>query len=559
MQKWYGLSFLTPMRGAYLALAVLTCAVYAPYLSSPLVFDDAGALNPQVLMEYIYRLDISNVMRWLPNATLAHTHLLTDGSIAAMRLGNLALHALTAIAVCKLIHALHDIVAPAPAHASGSGGALAVALLAAAIFAVHPLNVYAVGYLTQRSIIMSTLFMLLMLLALTRWLVSGRHALAAGSVLCYLLSVFCKEHSVMAPAAAVLLAVALRKHLRVSWQGLMAYWLALAAITALIVTLRSAGGLIGAAHFEVTAAEMAGASADPRMQALMAQGSGYRISVLTQLTLFPKYLALWLIPNPQWMSVDMRVPFALDFWTWPHWAGACVFVLYGVLTLVMLGRGGRMGLAGWLMAVPWVLFATELSSARIQEPFVLYRSYLWFATLGALPGMLFSARLPIKVWRAPAMAVVCLMVPLSWNRLDTLANPVALWNDAAKLLIRGDEIGAGRIYYNRGLALRAARRTEEALDDFNRAIALHPTLAPVRNGRARVLYELKRYEEALQDINTAIALDASRSSAYMDRGAILRALGRLEEAAQDLRKACEMGQALACFAAKRMEPAANAR
>ena len=79
------------------------------------------------------------------------------------------------------------------------------------------------------------------------------------------------------------------------------------------------------------------------------------------------------------------------------------------------------------------------------------------------------------------------------------------------------------------------------------------------NGRARVLYELKRYEEALQDINTAIALDASRSSAYMDRGAILHRLGRLEEAGQDLRKACEMGQALACFAAKRMEPAENAR
>jgi tetratricopeptide (TPR) repeat protein len=281
--------------------------------------------------------------------------------------------------------------------------------------------------------------------------------------------------------------------------------------------------------------------------------------VLTQLTLFPKYLALWLIPNPQWMSVDMRVPFALDYWSWAQWAGACAFVLYGVLTLLMLWRGGRLGLAGWLMAVPWVLFATELSSARIQEPFVLYRSYLWFATLGALLGMLLSARLPIKVWGAPAAAVVCLMVPLSWNRLATMENPVALWNDAAKLLTRGDEIGAGRIYYNRGLALRAARRTEEALEDFNRAIALHPKFAPVRDGRARVLYELKRYEEALRDINAAIALDTSRSSAYMDRGYMLHRLGRLEEASQDFRKACVMGQALACFAGKRMEPAENFR
>jgi hypothetical protein len=411
--------------------------------------------------------------------------------------------------------------------------------------------VYAVGYLVQRSIVMSTLFMLLMLLAFMRWLVSGRDSLLAWSALCYLLSVLCKENSVMAPAVAVLLAVLLRRHLRVTRRALLLHFLVLAAVMASIVTLRSIGGLLGADTFEMTAAEMVGAAADPRLQARMAQGMGYRMSVLTQMTLFPQYLALWLLPNPQWMSIDMRVPFVHDPWAWPHWAGLAGFLLYPLLALLALWRGGRWGLAGWALATPWVLFATELSTARIQEPLVLYRGYLWFALLGVLPGLL-AARLAPWYREALVVALVCLLTLLSWNRLATMSDPVLLWDDAAKLLTRGDEIGAGRIYYNRGLALLDVKRRDAALEDFNRVIALHPRLAPVRDGRARVLFELKRHDEALQDMNTAIALDASRPGPYLIRGAILRQLGRVAEAQRDFEKACAMGQATACFMAERL-------
>lgn len=59
----------------------------------------------------------------------------------------------------------------------------------------------------------------------------------------------------------------------------------------------------------------------------------YPLSVLNQLGLFFKYLGLWLLPNPAWLSVDMREAFPLGFGDPMLWLGPLVFVGY------MLGEG----------------------------------------------------------------------------------------------------------------------------------------------------------------------------------------------------------------------------
>ena len=65
--------------------------------------------------------------------------------------------------------------------------------------------------------------------------------------------------------------------------------------------------------------------------------------------------------------------------------------MHPLLPVTLIWRGGRLGLLGFALLAPWLLFATELSAVRIQEQFVLYRSYLWmapaFAGLGVLSGI----------------------------------------------------------------------------------------------------------------------------------------------------------------------------
>jgi tetratricopeptide (TPR) repeat protein len=525
-----------------LALIGLVCAVYAPYLKNAYVFDDLVLFNGLTIYDFATELWRTRT-RWLSYATLAHSFILSDGSIVVLRLGNLLLHAANAVAVFVLLRELLGApndrgikAANEPSQASR------LALLGAALFAAHPVAVYGVGYLVQRSILMSTLFMLLMLITYLRWLNNGRNVLWIASAIWFLLSVFSKEHSVVAPAAALLLTLVLRRPSLDLARRLAPPFIAYAVIAVLVTLV--AKGVLGTAY-EVYAIDMLAGSHG--FDAERAAHDAYLLSVITQAWLFFKYLYLWMLPNPAWMSMDMREPIAGSLLSWPYWAAAVAFICYPLLAVRMAFKGGRTGIAGWALAFPWLMFIPELSTVRVQEPFALYRAYLWFPVFGVI--------LPLAIERiSPRMAalsvavIVCAFVPLSWNRLASLSEPLVAWDDAAKLLVRGDEPGAGRIYYNRALALSAKGRREEALRDMDRVVILHPRLAPTRFARATLLFALKRYREALDEVNIALDLDPGSSTYYFGRAAILGQLGRENDALSDIRKSCDLGNVIACAA-----------
>jgi hypothetical protein len=530
-----------PLAGIHALLLVgLACAVYAPYLTNAYVFDDLNLFNGLTIYDFAIELWRTRT-RWLSYATLAHSYVLSDGSIVVLRLGNLLLHAANAVAAFVL---LRDLLG-----AANDRGIRAVddplqagqlAFLAAAIFAVHPVAVYGVGYLVQRSILMATLFMLLMLIAWLRWLNGGRNALWIASAICYLLSVFSKEHSVAAPAAVLLLTLVLRRP-SLGLARRLAPPFAAYAVIAVAVTL-VAKGVLGT-NFEPYAVEMLGDAQG--LDPARAARDAYPLSVMTQAWLFFKYLFLWLVPNPAWMSMDMREPLATSMSSWPYWGAVIAFICYPIFAIRIALKGGRSGIAGWALAFPWLMFIPELSTVRVQEPFVLYRAYLWFPVFSVIVPLAI-ARVSLRAATLSVAVIVCVWVPLSWNRLASLSEPLVAWNDAAKLLARGDEPGAGRIYYNRALALSAKGRREEALQDMDKVVALHPRFAPVRFARAKLLFNLKRYREALDDMNLALDLDPASNVYYFARAVTLKRLGRKVDALSDLRKSCELGNIAAC-------------
>jgi tetratricopeptide (TPR) repeat protein len=537
---------ITAPRLCAAALAVIAGLVYLPFLGNPPVFDDFNVVNGTDFLDYAFQFWI--VPRWLPFATLAHTYVLTEGSIVAMRCGNLALHVASVVALFVLSREIYlAAVDTNLSQADRESRALVFSSLTAMVFAVHPVAVYAVGYLVQRTILMSTLFMLLMLIAYLRWLTTGRHSLWMWSAVWYALSVLSKEHSVMAPAVALLLTFTILRPSMALARRLMVPF-AVYTFIAVLVTLM-VKGVLGSAYEPYARdmiTDMLGAG-DEELRL------SYPLSILTQTYLYFKYLLLWVIPNVNWMSMDIREPLAPSLSSATYWAAALAFLLYLLVAIVMALRGGRVGITGWLLAYPALMFVTEFSATRVQEPFVLYRAYLWFPLVGAVAALaLHRLRTPLVL--PLGIAVVCVLTPLSWNRLTTMSDTLLLWQDATKLLVRGDEPGAGRIYYNRAVALLAKGRKEEALADMDRVVRLHSKLAPVYYTRARVRFELKRYAEAEQDLNASIALNPNRAAAYFARGITLKRLGREDEALRDLRKSCELKDPIACYVAQQNRP-----
>jgi len=82
---------------------------------------------------------------------------------------------------------------------------------------------------------------------------------------------------------------------------------------------------------------------------------------------------------------------------------------------------------------------------------------------------------------------------------------------------------------NHGVQLAAQQRFDEALADFDKAIAFEPDFAEALNNRGTALYKLGRFDEAVASYDQALALKPDAET-YSGRGLALHMRGRLDEA-----------------------------
>jgi tetratricopeptide (TPR) repeat protein len=85
-------------------------------------------------------------------------------------------------------------------------------------------------------------------------------------------------------------------------------------------------------------------------------------------------------------------------------------------------------------------------------------------------------------------------------------------------------------FNNRGNALLALKRYQDALESYDRALALQPDYADALCNRGAALHELQRYDEALECCDRTIALQPGYEEAHANRGNTLKELRRFEEA-----------------------------
>jgi tetratricopeptide (TPR) repeat protein len=92
-------------------------------------------------------------------------------------------------------------------------------------------------------------------------------------------------------------------------------------------------------------------------------------------------------------------------------------------------------------------------------------------------------------------------------------------------------------WINFGNACQAVDCYKEAVEAYDRALALRPDQARVWHYRGYALGELGRLEEELESINRALALKPDHAKAWYNRGIALGRLGRHEEALESFDRA----------------------
>lgn len=521
--KYYG--------GAILVLLVglLVCL---PFINNPLFFDDHYFFQPGNPESHLFEGG-HFYPRWWVYETLAATYVFLGKGIIWLRLGNLALHFSVVLVLSKLsLVLLRDLDSRIKFPVSAE---LAV-LLAACLFVIHPLAVFTQGYLIQRTILAATLFALLSLLTFWRGLSGSRLALWC-SCLFFALAIYAKEHVIMLPLAAGLLLVLRYRSGLFLGLPLRSVLIVLSVQCGIaLIVLMQLKGLIGT-PYEPLAFEMLDGQVSIPVERL------YPLSIFNQAGLFFKYLGLWIFPVPTAISVDIRQAFPLDFSRWELWAGVGAFIAYLLGALVLLWRGGARGLLGLSLLLPGVLFFTEFSSVRLQESFVLYRSYLWMPFL-FIAVALAVRRLRIRVLLVVLLLYVPIFAALSYQRLKTFSHPVLIWREAVEVYESGPQgtgvFGGYRVYYDLGCELQRFGFLSLALNAFNRALELKPDYGYAVSNRGAVFLDMKNYAAAQSDFEVAVQLMPENITSWNGLALARDGVGAHVAAEQARQKSCSL-------------------
>lgn len=360
------------------------------------------------------------------------------------------------------------------------------ALVAAALFAVHPFQAEAVDYVWGRGIVLATL---LCLASLRAWL-NGRHWEA---VLWFLAAMLAKEEVAAFPVALLLLD---RKH-RAPIAAMAGVALAL-GLRAIYATAVTPGALAG---FQ--------AGISPARY-LLAQGP-----------VILRYLRLLVAPYGFTVDLDARVP-ALG-WGLAAW-GLLIVLAAAAWRFRGKDRWGVWAIAGLVLLLPSssILPTADLSADR--------RLYLPLGCFGAAAALLLE-----RVKRPAGVAVVLALAAVSVARTQVWMTERSLWAEAVE---RAPEKLRPKIQ------LARAAPPPEALDLLAQARKLAPNDPEVATETGRVLMTAGKPVEALSEFGRALALDPADARNYNNRGVALAGIGQTEAARADFERALKLDPSL---------------
>ncbi|MEY2880973.1 MAG: repeat-containing protein YrrB, partial [Verrucomicrobiota bacterium] len=490
------------LAGALLVLA--TVAVYLNSLFVPFLYDDNAAIvENRTIRQLSPLLDAMRAPpgttpegRPLLNLSLALNHRLGGLNVVGYHVANILLHALAGLALFGLVR--RALLLPrwsehfAPV-------ALPLALGAAALWTLHPLQTESVTYIVQRAESLMGLFYLLTLYAFVRSLDETRAELwQTLSVGACLLGMASKEVMASAPIVVLLFDRAfVAGTLREAWTRRRGYYLALAATWLLLAAL------------------VLGAGGNRNGAVGLGVATGFWKWWLTQPEALARYLQLSLWPHPLVFDYDTH---------WVRGAAAAqpwaffILPLVGWLLVDAVRRPAR-GFFG-LMALA-ILAPTSLIPGTTQM-IVEHRMYLALAPLLVLVVLALHRRFGARAW--PLVAALAVAAgALTVVRNTDYATPLGLWKDA--LAKRPDNavahVQAANIYYAQGQAAEAAAHLLEA-------IRVRPDYALAHHNLGQVLGSAGRTTEAIRRFQASIELEPTLPISYAGLGTTLAQMGRTD-------------------------------
>ena len=431
------------------------------------------------------------------------------------------------------------------------------AWLAATLFAVHPVQVESVAWITERKNVLSGMFYLTALLVYFRFcgIDNGDHA--AGRWRFYLLSLILFAAALLSKTVtctlpAVIALILWWKHKDFRWRNIV-------PLVPMILLGLAAGVL----------------TATMERHHVGAQGPEWDLSILERMLIAGR--AVW------FYVFSIFAPVNLMF-IYPRWhidTGEWWQYLLPVVTFLVIGllwffrkRWGRGPLVVSLFFVGTLAPAMGFVNVYPMLFSFVADHFQYLASIGLIAPIAVVATRSCAQWSAFARAalraivLICLMT-ITWRQTLMYRDARTLWSEAIRrnpkawiahnnlsepLLAQGDFFGAAQhastaldlrpnyapAHNNLGLALEGLGRTDEAVDQFRKAIELDPALPQARLNLAEQLIIRNDFDGAEREYAQAIAYAPDFADAHYNYAVLLAMRGRTNDALRESRTACAL-------------------
>ena len=401
------------------------------------------------------------------------------------------------------------------------------AIIAACLFAIHPMHVESVAWITGRKDVLYAFFYLSALIFYLRFIQQGKVKNYWMVYLCFVLSLFSKTTAITLPIILFLIDIYYRRKVTVHT------FLEKLPLVALSLVF----GIIALHSQEGSARYVVRGSFDfiDRIPLVSYSLCYYLVHLF-----FPMNLsALHLMP----IKAEGMLP--------------VIYYLAPIPLIILAFIGTRKGIFQREYVFGLLLFVVILSlnihiipvgMAIVSERY----TYLAYVGLYYMIGQLYVFFFDrshdfLFSWKKGIIMGAALLALffgyLTYQRITVWRSTIGLFEDAA--MKSNDMKEANFIltlaYGGEGAEKNRVKHYTEAIEWFNKAIALSPQLPELYANRGASKYSLRIYTDAVKDYEKAIELDSSYAPAYFNRAVIYLLWNRQEEACADLRNAYRFG------------------
>jgi tetratricopeptide (TPR) repeat protein len=385
--------------------------------------------------------------------------------------------------------------------------------IVAALFALHPLHVESVAWVTERKDVLSTLFWLLTMLAYCRYVekpTGSRYAVILAAFVCGLMS---KPMLVTLPFVLLLL----------DWWPLKR----LGAVPILRLIMEKLPLLVLAiisSVLTVIGQQQVSGVPDTTAYPLWPRLGNALISYVV-------YLRKMVWPTD--LAVFYPFPTSLPLW---QVGGALVLLLAVTIWVFWLRRKQPWLGVGWLWYLGTLLPVIGLIQVgdRAMADRFTYVPLIGIFVMCAwgLPAVAGDRRVAL-ITATVATMVACMVT--TWFQIRTWQNSVTLFEHAARVVP-----GSYVAHNNLGVALALRGQRERAMRQFEAALRFQPRYAPALANLGRSLEFKGHTDDAITLYATAIESDPSYVQAHYNLGAALLQKGEIKAAVKHLSEAVRL-------------------